>query len=132
MVVCELGAKTKLVAGMATLTGKPSWARDLRPVGLNYFGGIVTNVDEVLEEHRRETRCSFGTRSSKLNKVGPVSSCSHQQPENSPSTLPTNQQKEKENDTDSTDKENKNPNKVYTHDHNTRTLFNLNIHAYIK
>ena len=36
-VVCELGGKkTKLVAGMATFTGKPSWARDLRPVGLNY------------------------------------------------------------------------------------------------
>ena len=94
MVVCKLGAKTKLVAGMATLTGKPSWTRDLRPVGLNYFEGIMINVDEVLD----------------------------QQPENSPSTLPTNQQKEKENYTDSTDK-NKNPDKVYTH--NTRISLSI-------
>lgn len=111
MVFCELGAKTKLVAGMATFTGKPSWARYLRPVRMNYFGGIATNVDEVLEEHRRETRCTFGTRSSKLNKAGPVSSYSDQQAVNSLSTLATNQQDEKENE--NPEKENKTPDKVH-------------------
>ena len=118
MVFRELGAKTKLVAAMATFTGKPSWATDLRPVGLNYFGGIVTNIDEVLEEHRRETRCSFGTKSSKLKKLGPVSRCSHQQSENSPSTLPTNQQDEKENE--NPDKES--PEKVHVHSYNFNCL----------
>ena len=96
---------------MATFTGKPSWARDLRSVGLNYFGGIVTNVDELLKEHRRETRCTFGTRSSKLNNAGPVSSYSDQQVKNSPATLATNQQDEKENE--NPEKENKTPDKVH-------------------
>ena len=80
--LCELGAKTKHVAGMATSTCKLSWAKDLRPIGLNYYGRIVTNVDDVLEEHRRETHCSFGTRSSKklrsqahVDKVRPPPRC---------------------------------------------------------
>ena len=48
-----------------TCTDKPFWARNLRLIGPNYYGGIVTNIDEVLEEHRRETHSTFGTRSSK-------------------------------------------------------------------
>ena len=94
---------------MAICTGKPSWARALRPVSLNYYGGLVLNIDEVLEEHRRETRCTFGTRSSKQNKVGTMSSCSCQQPEDSHSTLPTSQQDDKENESP----DNKKPDKVH-------------------
>ena len=93
--LCELGAKTKHVAGMANSTGKPSWAKDLRSIGLNYYGGIVTNVDDVLEEHRRETHCTFGTRSSK--KLGSLSTSSCQQAETPSLALSSTQQDEKEN-----------------------------------
>jgi hypothetical protein len=91
----NLARKPKHVAGMATSTGRPSWAKDLRSIGLNYYGGIVTNVDDVLEEHRRDTHCSFGTRSSK--KLGSLSTSSCQQAESPSSVLSSTQQDEKEN-----------------------------------
>ena len=62
----------RIAAGIAKQTSKPSCARDPR---LNYYGEIVTNVGKVLEEHRRETCSTFGTRSSKrLMSLSPSSS----------------------------------------------------------
>ena len=95
--LCELGAKTKHVAGMAISTGKPSWAKELRSVGLNYYGGIVTNVDDVLEEHRRDTHCTFGTRSSKKLGSLTTSSCQQAESETPSLALSSTQQDEKEN-----------------------------------
>lgn len=40
------------------------WAITLKPVGLNYFGGIVDDASYLLELHSRSTMCTFGTRTS--------------------------------------------------------------------
>ena len=95
---CELGAKTEFPSDMTTIEGKPSWARDLKPIGLNYYGGIVTNIDEVLEEHRRDTQCTFGTRSSKPRKVCGSLSTLCQQAQNTSPVLCLSQQDNKENE----------------------------------
>ncbi len=41
----------------------PSWARGLKISGL-YYEGIVDNVEAILEQHRKETVTSYGTRNS--------------------------------------------------------------------
>ena len=40
------------------------WAKGLKAVGKYYFSGIVDNVNSLLELHRRDTLCTFGTRTS--------------------------------------------------------------------
>ena len=42
----------------------PQWKDGLRALMLNYFGGIVSNVEEILEMHKIATQSCFGTRSS--------------------------------------------------------------------
>ena len=91
---CELGAKTKHVAGMAISAGKPSWAHELISAGLTCYGGIVKNVD-VLEEHRRDTYCTFGTRSSKKFGSLTINSCQQTESETPSSALSSIQQDER-------------------------------------
>ena len=43
---------------------KPAWAANLKPVGLNYYVGIIENAEDLLEHHKVVTQSSFGTRSS--------------------------------------------------------------------
>ena len=52
------------MASLSKPENKPLWARDLSPVGLNYFGGVVDNAEVILEKHKLSTQCSFGTRTS--------------------------------------------------------------------
>ena len=40
------------------------WKDGLHSIRPNYFGGIVSNADEVLEKHKVATQSCFGTRSS--------------------------------------------------------------------
>ena len=72
---------------------KPHWAKDLTSSGLHYFKGIVSDIEGILEEHRRETHSTFGTRTSKKFElgVGVKAECSIHQ----------------------TEKENEGPNKVW-------------------
>ena len=42
----------------------PSWAKGLKRSGM-YYEGIVENLDDVLEAHRRITMTTYGTRTSK-------------------------------------------------------------------
>ena len=42
----------------------PPWAKQLKRVGKHYFSGLVENIDQLLELHKRSTLCSFGTRTS--------------------------------------------------------------------
>ena len=42
----------------------PQWRDGLRALMPNYFGGIVSNVEEILEMHKIATQSCFGTRSS--------------------------------------------------------------------
>ena len=49
---------------------KPHWAKDLTSSGLHYFKGIASYVEGILEKHRRETHCTFGTRTSKKFELG--------------------------------------------------------------
>ena len=39
----------------------PVWAKGFKSVGKYYFSGVVDNVDSLLELHRRDTLCTFGT-----------------------------------------------------------------------
>jgi len=48
----------------------PVWAKVLRPAGEHYFSaGVVENIDNLLELHRRDTLCTFGTRTSVLKQL---------------------------------------------------------------
>ena len=40
------------------------WAKGLKSVGKYYFSGVVDNIDSLLESHKRDTLCTFGTRTS--------------------------------------------------------------------
>lgn len=51
---------------MASDQDRPPWAKNLVPAA-QYYCGIVSDIDNILEKHRRETHCTFGTRSSKRN-----------------------------------------------------------------
>jgi len=51
------------------LPDSPDWAKDLKLVGLHYYGGTVDDADSLLEVHKRNTLCTFGTRNSVLNSV---------------------------------------------------------------
>ena len=42
----------------------PQWRDGLRALMPNYFGGIVSNVEEILEMHKIATQSCFGMRSS--------------------------------------------------------------------
>ena len=48
------------------LPDSPDWAKDLKLVGLHYYGGTVDDADSLLEVHKRNTLCTFGTRNSVL------------------------------------------------------------------
>ena len=48
----------------------PLWARKLKPVGKYYYSGVIGNVESLLEPHRRDTLCAFGTRTSVLKSHG--------------------------------------------------------------
>ena len=48
----------------------PLWARKLKPVGKYYYSGVIENVESLLELHRRDTLCTFGTRTSVLKSRG--------------------------------------------------------------
>ena len=50
----------RILAGMAV----PQWKDGLLALMPNYFGGIVSNVEEILEMHKIATQSCFGTRSS--------------------------------------------------------------------
>ena len=69
----------------------------MRSVGLSYYGGVVKNVDDVLEEHRRDTHCTFETRSSKKLGSLTTNSCQQTESETPSSVLSSIQQDEKEN-----------------------------------
>ena len=56
----------------------------------------MTNVEDILEEHRRDTHCTFGTRSSKKGSLT-TSSCQQAESETPSSALSSTQQDEKEN-----------------------------------
>ena len=58
-----------LDTGAECMEKKPSWARDLSSVGINYYGGVVDNAEEIIEKHKVSTQCSFGTRSSTSNQT---------------------------------------------------------------
>jgi len=51
----------------------PVWAKELEPAGEYYFSGVVENIDNLLELHRRDTLCTslctFGTRTSVLKQL---------------------------------------------------------------
>lgn len=49
------------------------WRDGLKSTGLHYFGGIVSNPDEVLERHKIATQSCFGTRSSAKKATTQVS-----------------------------------------------------------
>lgn len=51
-------------------TCKPAWARDLKPVGLHYYGGVVNDGEEILEKHKIATQSCFGTRTSTKKSTG--------------------------------------------------------------
>ena len=57
----------------------------------------MKNVDDVLEEHRRDTHCTFGTRSSKKLGSLTTNSCQQTESETPSSALSSIQQDEKEN-----------------------------------
>ena len=40
------------MASLSKPESKPLWARDLSPIGLNYFGGVVDNAEEILEKYK--------------------------------------------------------------------------------
>ena len=42
----------------------PAWAKELKSwsVGKYYFSGVVDDLDSLLELYRRDTLCTFGTR----------------------------------------------------------------------
>ena len=42
----------------------PQWRGGLRALMPNDFGGIVSNIEEILEMHKIVTQSCFGTRSS--------------------------------------------------------------------
>ena len=50
------------------MEGSQQWTSHLNPVGLHYFGGVVEDAEEVLEQHRLATRSCFGTRTSTQKK----------------------------------------------------------------
>ena len=50
----------------------PAWALGLKSVGKFYFSGIVDNVDSLLELHRQDTLCTFGTRTSAFDLPCPL------------------------------------------------------------
>ena len=46
------------------------WERAyLKPLGAHYYGGVVDDLDDILEVHRRETLSTFGTRTSVKNII---------------------------------------------------------------
>jgi len=47
----------------------PVWAKELKPAGEYYFSGVVENIDNLLELHRRDTLCTFETRTSVLKQL---------------------------------------------------------------
>ena len=40
----------------------PAWAKGFKSIGQYYFSGVVDNIDSLLELHRCDTLCTFGTR----------------------------------------------------------------------
>ena len=56
----------QLFAGEMSQRARSEWweSGSMKLVALNYYGGVVDDVDEVLEAHRRETLSTFGTRTS--------------------------------------------------------------------
>ena len=88
------GKRAGIMASLSKPESKPLWARDLSPIGLNYFGGVVDNAEEILENHKLSTQCSFGTRTSTSStRAKPAAAADVQDQE----------------------KENKNPNEVSGH-----------------
>ena len=45
------------------------WKADLKKLKPHYFGGIVSNSEELLERHKVATQSCFGTRSSTKKKT---------------------------------------------------------------
>ena len=40
----------------------PAWAKELKSAEKYYFSGVVDNLYSLLELHRCDTLCTFGTR----------------------------------------------------------------------
>ena len=51
----------------------PPWAKGLKRSGM-YYEGIVEDLDEVLEAHRRITMTTYGTRTSKIKQIAFIES----------------------------------------------------------
>ena len=40
------------------------WTKSLKLAGKNYYFGVVDDVEDILEQHKRTTLCTFSTRTS--------------------------------------------------------------------